>query len=167
MPDGPGFAASSDVGLVRTGIVVLEPVRRADLRRRDLEDVAVGDADEPVALADLARVAEAGLELGLDERAGPVVPDDLGPAPHQEPGLGLGVVDLQREAPAGVDVEHLADVRPVGRRPHDLVPPGLLDPDREARGREARRRRGTHESAALSEVIASIGPGSTSLSSAR
>src|SRR3954471_4282612 len=73
------------LGLVGAAVVVLEPVGGAEFGCRPLHDAAVGDDHEAVALADLARVAEAGLQLGLDQLAAPVVPHDLRPALHEQP----------------------------------------------------------------------------------
>src|SRR3954453_13757781 len=171
-PAPPGLVPHG-FGLVRARVVVVESERRADLGRRYPQDVAVADADESVPLPDGTRVPEPRRQLRLDERAGAVVPDDLGPAVHQEPRLLLLVVDLERQPLPGRDVQDLADVGPVLRRPVDLPAPRLLDAAGGPVDVEGARRRDRDVAHAaqlrarwsLRAVMAGIGPGSTSFSS--
>src|SRR5688572_4307062 len=74
-----------------------------------------------------ASVPAARLELSLDEQSLLVFPNYLCPARDQQPALVLGVVLLQRDAGAGIDVKHLAHVRQASGRPVQFPTPWLFD----------------------------------------
>src|ERR1051326_7833556 len=77
-------------GLVGALVVVLESLGDSvALGGRRFENIAVGDADEAVAQSSRRGVAAAGLELGLEQAAGAVVPDHLGAAGVEHPCLDL------------------------------------------------------------------------------
>src|SRR6185503_12346314 len=113
-------------------VVVLEAMRDADFGRRDLDDIAIGDGDETVALAGLAAVAKALLKLRFAQfAAGRALPDDLRAARCKPPRFGFAVVHLEREPRAGVDVDKFADVGLCVWGPADFVSPRLLGADGE------------------------------------
>jgi len=114
--------------------VVLEALGHAvALGDGRLDHLALADGDQPVPAARGDAVALVGLQLGLDQPAAGVFPQDLGPPAAEHPRLDLGrrgrprQVALERQARAGADVQQLDHVRPVVGDQVQLEAPGLVD----------------------------------------
>src|SRR6266550_2478232 len=106
-------------------IAVTQPHHVVQLRRRNLEHLAIVDRLERVNLARDVPPGVSGTELDGGQPVLGWSLDQKQPAREHVGALVLALVELQRQAVARFDVQDLAGVR-VSERPPQLVTPRLL-----------------------------------------
>lgn len=116
------------LGFVGAGVIVFEAPGGAGFGGGGFEDVAVGEADEAVFLANLSSETMFWLEFNLDYFAGLVFDNYRSPPLNDGVGFGLGVVDLEALAATGIDVHNFCCIGAAGSRKEQFIPPWFFDP---------------------------------------